>query len=135
MAEVTAAQVRTFGLGPTADVGATDVTSQGLAGTEFTVRAPWATLRLRSGTPGRHLVPHALAALAVAERLGVGIDEAAEALAAGSHADHRMEVAEASSGRPSSTTRTTPHRSASPRRSTSLPRRRCRRAPPDRRPR
>ena len=62
------------------------------------MRAPWATLRLRSGTPGRHLVPHALAALAVAERLGVGIDEAAEALAAGSHADHRMEVAEASSG-------------------------------------
>ena len=98
MAGVTAAQVRTFGLGPTADVGATNVTSHGLAGTEFTLRAPWATLRLRSGTPGRHLVPHALAALAVAERMGVGIDQAAEALAAGSHADHRMEVAEASSG-------------------------------------
>ena len=98
MAEVTGAQVRTFGLGPTADVGAIDVLSHGLRGTEFTVRAPWATRRLKSGTPGRHLVPHALAALAVAERLGVGIDEAAEALAAGSHADHRMEVAEASSG-------------------------------------
>jgi UDP-N-acetylmuramoyl-tripeptide--D-alanyl-D-alanine ligase len=98
MAGVTVAQVRTFGLGPTADVGATDVTSHGLAGTEFTLRAPWATLRLRSGTPGRHLVPHALVALAVAERMGVGIDEAAEALAAGSHADHRMEVAEALSG-------------------------------------
>jgi UDP-N-acetylmuramoyl-tripeptide--D-alanyl-D-alanine ligase len=98
MAEVTGAEVRTFGLGPTADIGATDVLSRGLSGTEFTIRAPWATRRLRSGTPGRHLVPHALAALAVAERLGVGIDEAAEALAAGSHADHRMEVAEASSG-------------------------------------
>jgi UDP-N-acetylmuramoyl-tripeptide--D-alanyl-D-alanine ligase len=98
MAGVTVAQVRTFGLGPAADVGATDVTSHGLAGTEFTLRAPWATLRLRSGTPGRHLVPHALVALAVAERMGVGIDEAAEALAAGSHADHRMEVAEALSG-------------------------------------
>ena len=98
MADLTAAEVRTFGLGPTADVGATDVESQGLAGTEFTVRAPWGTRRLSSATPGRHLVPHALAALAVAERLGVGIDEAAAALAAGSHADHRMEVAEASSG-------------------------------------
>jgi UDP-N-acetylmuramoyl-tripeptide--D-alanyl-D-alanine ligase len=98
MAELTPAEVRTFGLGPTADLGATDVESHGLAGTEFTVRAPWGSRRLSSGTPGRHLVPHALAALAVAERLGVGMDEAAEALAAGSHADHRMEVADASSG-------------------------------------
>ena len=98
MAEVTHAEVRTFGLGPTADVRATDVASHGLAGTEFTVHAPWAARRLRSGTPGRHLVPHALAALAVAERVGIGIEEAAGALAAGSHADHRMEVAEASSG-------------------------------------
>ncbi len=98
MAEVTAAEVRTFGMGPTADVGATDVVSHGLTGTEFTVRAPWGGRRLRSGTPGRHLVPHALAALAVGERLGVGIDEAAEALAAGSHADHRMQVVEAGSG-------------------------------------
>ena len=98
MAELTPAEVRTFGLGPTADVGATDVESHGLAGTEFTVRAPWGTRRLSSGTPGRHLVPHALAALAVAERMGVGTEEAAAALAAGSHADHRMQVAEAGSG-------------------------------------
>ena len=98
MAEVTAAEVRTFGMGPTADIGATDVVSYGLTGTEFTVRAPWGSRRLRSGTPGRHLVPHALAALSVGERLGVGVDEAAEALAAGSHADHRMQVVEAGSG-------------------------------------
>ena len=98
MAQVTPAAVRTFGLGPSADVGATDVVSHGLAGTEFTVRAPWTTRRMRSGTPGRHLVPHALAALAVAERLGIGIDDAAEALAAGSHAAHRMQVVEAASG-------------------------------------
>ena len=98
MRDATAAQVRTFGRGPSADVAASEVVSHGLAGTEFTVRAPWGTRRLRSGTPGRHLVPHALAALAVAERLGVAIDDAAEALAAGSHADHRMEVVEAASG-------------------------------------
>ena len=72
--------------------------SHGLAGTEFTAETPWGSWRLRSGTPGRHLVPHALAALAVAERLGVGIDEAAAALAEGSHADHRMQVVEAGSG-------------------------------------
>ena len=98
MASVTEADVRTFGLGPTADVAATDVVSHGLAGTEFTLRAPWAAQRLRSGTPGRHLVPHALAALAVAERLGVEIGAAAEALAAGTHADHRMAVTESTSG-------------------------------------
>jgi UDP-N-acetylmuramoyl-tripeptide--D-alanyl-D-alanine ligase len=98
MAAITPAEVRTFGLGPTADVAAGEVVSHGLAGTEFTVHAPWATRRLRSGTPGRHLVPHALAALAVADRLGVAFDDAAEALAAGSHADHRMQIADAASG-------------------------------------
>ena len=70
--EVTPAEVRTFGLGPAADVRATDVVSHGLAGTEFTLHAPWGSARLRSGTPGRHLVPHALAAAAVAERMGIG---------------------------------------------------------------
>jgi UDP-N-acetylmuramoyl-tripeptide--D-alanyl-D-alanine ligase len=98
MASVTAADVLTFGLDPMSDVAAADIVSNGLAGTEFTLRAPWATMRVRSGTPGRHLVPHALAALAAAERLGVAVDAAAEALAAGSHADHRMAVAEAASG-------------------------------------
>lgn len=98
MASLTAAEVRTFGLTPTADVAAIDVVSRGLAGTEFTLRAPWTTARLRSGTPGRHLVPHALAALAVAERLGVEVAAAADALAAGSHAEHRMAVVEAASG-------------------------------------
>jgi len=53
---------------------------------------------MRSATPGRHLVPHALAAAAVAERLGIGLDEVDQALAAGSHAPHRMAVGEARSG-------------------------------------
>jgi UDP-N-acetylmuramoyl-tripeptide--D-alanyl-D-alanine ligase len=90
--------VRTFGLGPDADVRAEEVASLGLSGTIFTLRTPWGTRRLRSGTPGRHLVPHALAAAAVAERFGVPLDEVERALAAGSRAEHRMEVLEASSG-------------------------------------
>ena len=98
MAGVTRAEVRTFGLGATADLRADEVISHGLAGTEFTVHAPWGARRMRSATPGRHLVPHALAALAVAERLGVGMDEAAEALAAGSRAAHRMSLAESRGG-------------------------------------
>jgi UDP-N-acetylmuramoyl-tripeptide--D-alanyl-D-alanine ligase len=98
MGELTSATVRTFGLGATADVRAEEVVSHGLAGTEFTLRAPWGSLRVASATPGRHLVPHALAAAAVAERFAVPLSEVAVALAAGSHAPHRMNVVEAASG-------------------------------------
>ena len=98
MRTVTPATVRTFGLSESADVRAEQVVSDGLAGTSFTLRAPWATRRLRSATPGRHLVPHALAAVSVAEWLGVPLDEVEVALAAGSHATHRMAVLEAASG-------------------------------------
>ncbi len=83
MRDVTAATVRTFGLGADADVRATEVESHGVAGTSFTLRAPWGERRLHSATPGRHLVPHALAAATVAEHLGVPLDEVAAALAAG----------------------------------------------------
>jgi UDP-N-acetylmuramoyl-tripeptide--D-alanyl-D-alanine ligase len=98
MRAITGAQVRTFGLSDTADVRATDVASLGLAGTSFTLRTPWGTRSIRSATPGRHLVPHALAAVAVAEWLGVPLDEVEAALAAGSLAAHRMAVLEAASG-------------------------------------
>jgi UDP-N-acetylmuramoyl-tripeptide--D-alanyl-D-alanine ligase len=98
MRRVTPATVMTFGLDPVADVRADEIVGRGLAGTEFTVHAPWATRRLRSGTPGRHLVPHALAAVAVAEWLGVPFDEVADALEAGSRADHRMAITATASG-------------------------------------
>lgn len=98
MREVTRAAVMTFGLGPDADVRAEDVKTHGLAGTEFTIRAPWGERRVRSAMPGAHLVPHALAAAAVAERMGVAFDEVAVALEAGSRAEHRMAIIEAASG-------------------------------------
>ncbi|MGQ0608005.1 MAG: UDP-N-acetylmuramoyl-tripeptide--D-alanyl-D-alanine ligase [Chloroflexota bacterium] len=97
MRDLTSAEVRTFGLGP-ADVRAVDVVSHGLDGTEFTLRAPWGTRRVRSATPGPHLVPHALAAAAVAERFGVPLDDVVVALAAGSRAPHRMSILDAASG-------------------------------------
>ena len=90
MQAVTPAPVVTFGLGPAADVRAIDVESHGLAGTRFTIEAPWGTRRVTSSTPGRHLVPHALAAAAVAQRFGVPLDEVEAALATGSRAPHRM---------------------------------------------
>jgi UDP-N-acetylmuramoyl-tripeptide--D-alanyl-D-alanine ligase len=98
MADATAAEVRTYGLRPDATVRAGEIESLGLEGTVFTMTAPWGTRRLRSAAPGRHLVPHALAAAAVAERFEVPLDEVEAALAAGSHADHRMAVLTASSG-------------------------------------
>jgi UDP-N-acetylmuramoyl-tripeptide--D-alanyl-D-alanine ligase len=98
MRDMTAASVRTFGLGPAADVRAVDVESQGVRGTSFTLEAPWGRRRLHSATPGRHLVPHALAAATVADHFGVPPDEVAEALATGSRADHRMAVVEAMAG-------------------------------------
>ncbi|MDQ2853857.1 MAG: UDP-N-acetylmuramoyl-tripeptide--D-alanyl-D-alanine ligase [Chloroflexota bacterium] len=98
MKDITAARVLTFGLRPDADVRAGEVESHGLAGTSFTLHAPWAIRRLRSATPGRHLVPHALAAATVAEHMGVPLDEVEAALAHGSRAPHRMAVVEAAGG-------------------------------------
>lgn len=98
MRDVTAATVRTFGLDAGADVRATEVESHGVDGTSFTLRAPWGERRLHSATPGRHLVPHALAAAIVADHLGVPLDDVAAALAQGSHAPHRMALVEAADG-------------------------------------
>jgi UDP-N-acetylmuramoyl-tripeptide--D-alanyl-D-alanine ligase len=97
MRGVTRAEVRTFGLSAGADVRAEEVASLGLDGTVFTLRTPWGTRRVRSGTPGRHLVPHALAAVAVAERFGLPTAEIDAALSAGSRASHRMAIAESAS--------------------------------------
>jgi UDP-N-acetylmuramoyl-tripeptide--D-alanyl-D-alanine ligase len=98
MRSVTRARVTTFGLGPSADVRASDVRSEGVLGTRFTLVAPWGVRRLRSGTPGRHLVGHALAAAAVAEWLRVPLDDVASAIEAGSRAPHRMALVESPGG-------------------------------------
>jgi UDP-N-acetylmuramoyl-tripeptide--D-alanyl-D-alanine ligase len=98
MASVTSAAVRTFGIVEPADVRAEEIASRGLHGTEFTLRAPWGSRRLRSAMPGRHLVPHALAAISVAEHLAVPMSEVEAALAEGSRAEHRMEVLASISG-------------------------------------
>jgi UDP-N-acetylmuramoyl-tripeptide--D-alanyl-D-alanine ligase len=90
--------VRTFGLGEGAEVRATDLASEGVEGVAFTLTAPWGTQRVRSASPGRHLVSHALAAAAVAEHFAVPLTEVAAALEAGSGAPHRMAIEELPSG-------------------------------------
>jgi UDP-N-acetylmuramoyl-tripeptide--D-alanyl-D-alanine ligase len=98
MAADTPATVRTFGLAAGADVRATDLVSEGLAGMAFTLVTPWGSQRVRSASPGRHLVPHALAAAAVAEHFAVPLVEVAAALESGSHAPHRMAIEELPGG-------------------------------------
>lgn len=98
MRSSTRARVRTFGLAPDADVRAEDLVTRGLGGTTFTLRAAWGSRRIASAMPGRHLVPHALAAAAVAERFDIPFEEVCAALEAGSRAPHRMSVVEAASG-------------------------------------
>ncbi len=98
MASVTPATVRTFGLTDGADVRARDVESRGLAGMAFTIVAPWGEQRVQSALPGRHLVPPALAAAAVAERFDVPLADVAAALEAGSAAPHRMALEEMAGG-------------------------------------
>ena len=98
MRAITPAPSITFGLTDAADVRATDIEVRGLAGTTFTIEAPWGRRRVASASPGRYLVPHALAATAVAERFGVSLYEVEAALAAGSRAPHRMAVLTARTG-------------------------------------
>jgi UDP-N-acetylmuramoyl-tripeptide--D-alanyl-D-alanine ligase len=98
MRSVTRAAVRTVGIERDADVRARDIVGRGLAGTEFTLVAPWGERRVRSALPGRHLVLHALVAAAVAERFDVPLPEVAAALEAGSRAEHRMQILAGASG-------------------------------------
>jgi UDP-N-acetylmuramoyl-tripeptide--D-alanyl-D-alanine ligase len=80
MASKTRARVLTFGMHPEADIRATEIKSQGLAGVEFTLGCFGRSLRVKSRVPGAALVPNALAAVAVAVADDAGVEEAAEAL-------------------------------------------------------
>lgn len=65
MSTQTAARVTTFGFADGADVRATDVVVEGAAGTRFTLHAGGASRAVRLRLIGAHLVPAALAAVAV----------------------------------------------------------------------
>ena len=100
-AACTAAAVTTFGLGRGADVRAhRRRVATGSAGTAFTLDAPrGARGGCGSATPGRHLVPHALAAAAVAERFGVAARRGrGGARGRAAMPTHRMAVVEAAGG-------------------------------------
>ncbi len=79
MAERTPARVRTFGLEPGARLWADGVES-GAEGTRFTLHRGDETLPVRLRILGEHHVYNALAALSVADELGVPLDRAITAL-------------------------------------------------------
>ncbi len=74
-------RVLSFGMAEDADLRATEVVSEGLEGTRFTVRFEGETLPAHTPLPGLHTLPAALTALAVAHACGMELAAAVEALA------------------------------------------------------
>ncbi|MBL3687253.1 UDP-N-acetylmuramoyl-tripeptide--D-alanyl-D-alanine ligase [Leucobacter zeae] len=92
MSDLTAAQVRWFGLHPDADVRASDVDASA-EGTRFTLHADGGSRRVHFRVLGEHHVMNALAAAAVGLALGLDLDSVVEVLeAAELAAPGRMQV-------------------------------------------
>jgi UDP-N-acetylmuramoyl-tripeptide--D-alanyl-D-alanine ligase len=89
MRERTTAHVTTYGLGPDAEVTATEVTSLGDAGMRFLLRTPEGDVPVGTPVLGRHNVHNALAAAAVGQAAGLPLEALAEGLAGGWGAPHR----------------------------------------------
>jgi UDP-N-acetylmuramyl pentapeptide synthase len=81
-----------FGEGRDAELRATDVRAEGLAGLRFTALYEGERADVALPIPGRQLVPAALAALGAARALGVPLAEAAVALGTLEQPAHRMQV-------------------------------------------
>jgi UDP-N-acetylmuramoyl-tripeptide--D-alanyl-D-alanine ligase len=92
LAPRTRARVVLFGEGRDAELRATDVRAEGLAGLRFTALYEGERADVALPIPGRQLVPAALAALGAARALGVPLAEAAVALGTLEQPAHRMQV-------------------------------------------
>jgi UDP-N-acetylmuramoyl-tripeptide--D-alanyl-D-alanine ligase len=95
MAEVTAARVVTFGRSVNADVRATGIEVDRLSRPRFTLTMPTGSATVSLGLAGAHNVTNALAAAALAGRLGMTVDAIADGLSRAIARSHwRMEVTE-----------------------------------------
>ncbi len=90
MRERTPARALTYGFDADADVRADDVTSAGLGGMRFTLRAAGVRRPVRIPTLGRLSVHNALAGAAVGIAAGMDLDEIGAGLADGWSAPHRV---------------------------------------------
>jgi len=98
MAAQTAARPLWFGLDDTADIRAEDLRATAL-GTSFILRAGAQTRNVTLRVLGEHNVMNALAAIAVAGELGIGLDAALDSLGTVDRAERwRMEVLHPSAG-------------------------------------
>jgi len=88
----TPARVMTFGIDVPADVAATEVADDGLAGMRATITTPAGVVTLRVPLLGRGHLANALAATAVATYYGIPLDVIAERVAALKPASRRGEV-------------------------------------------
>ena len=95
MASRTAARVVFYGTGEEAAVRATEVTLEDTGAPSFTLHLGGRTARVRLALVGVHQVHNALATAAVADELGMEIEQIADALGAASPVSRwRMEVTE-----------------------------------------
>ena len=92
LAPRTRAHVVFFGESEDAQLRATDIRADGLAGLRFTAHYEGERVPVALPIPGRQLVPAALAALGAAHTLGLPLDEAAVALSTMEQPAHRMEI-------------------------------------------
>jgi UDP-N-acetylmuramoyl-tripeptide--D-alanyl-D-alanine ligase len=81
MASKTKARAVLFGTSSDCDVRGSELESKGLEGISFMLEYGGESLRVRTRLPGRHLLPNALAAAAVALVEGMTLEEVAQALA------------------------------------------------------
>ncbi len=92
MAARTSAPVRTYGFAADADVTAGDVTSRGVDGMAFALRAGGSSVKVAIPTLGRLAVHNALGASAVGLAAGIDLSDIARALGRGWSAPHRGEL-------------------------------------------
>lgn len=98
MAERTAAQVLTYGVGEGVDVRVTRLALDGAARASFLLATPWGTTPVSLSVPGRHMAMNAAAALAVAAATGADLAAAAAAVGATDSAPGRMTVLRLATG-------------------------------------
>ena len=79
---------------PSPDVSATDITLLGMEGSRFRVRTPQGDADLELPLPGLYNVYNALAAIAAAQRLGIGLERIGTALASVEAVFGRVETIE-----------------------------------------
>jgi UDP-N-acetylmuramoyl-tripeptide--D-alanyl-D-alanine ligase len=95
MAARTSASVLTYGLGSDADVTAADIESAGADGMRFALRTAGGRRSVSVPALGRIAVHNALAAAAVGQAAGIGLDDIVAGLASGWSAPHRAQLVRA----------------------------------------